>query len=454
MKTETIAHLLGAGSYWTLNKELHRRLGGDANVTLFLSDMMDKYLYFKIKCQLDDEDGFFNTCKNIERDTCMSEYMQRKCINTLRSLGLIQTKLKGLPAKLYFYINTDAIVDFLQFKGSLSEWPLCEKLPNQYVKDLHTGAEENHKLYIDNNPKDNNPKTKSFNKLKDTSLSDSCRSQNEEVNFKNYSKDKTLQANKSSKIKTTKYKRQPSRKTIRQIGIGHIDPIIQQWNSIPTVTKHRIDPSNKTYQQIKDTMLALFNGSFNHGRYWDETWIKTIPEDILTKKWSVPEVKATILEVAKMSMPGYWPPTDKSYFKNLSTMLYNPKSGKSMFIQASVRPPQPLRESINNSDKEFSKDDYICGMQEVILERIDPEKVKSFSMSRFEKAVIDIRKHYDEKVELVGELKYDAGTARDYAGLYGEFISRQWKNASPDQIGVGSAVYERFQAWIRQEYYS
>jgi len=441
MKPETVAQLIGAGAYWALNKKLHRRLGGDANVTLFLTDMMDKFLYFKTKEQLDEDGGFFNTGKNVEADTALSPHIKRKCIATLCSAGLIKTKLKGVPAKLWFYIDFEKIMELMESSSEETKQPVVKELNNQLLKNLTTSSQSNQQLY--NNTRYNNTKSNKFSKENNRGFEKP----------KNYSKEKTRQANQSSKIKSRQYKRQSSRQTVRQVGINHIPNIIKnEWNSNSTVTTHRIEPGNKTYENIKELMLSLFNGSFSKGKYWDKDWIKTIPEDLLKKKWSVDEVRKGVQESAKYSMAGYWPLSKSVGFKKLSTILYNPKTGKSMFLQAVARPPELLNEVINNNDNEFSKDDYICGMQEVILEKIDPEQTKSFSMKRFEKIVKEIKSDY-EKIDLVGELKYDAGSARDYAALYGEFISRAWKAISPDQIGPSGACYQKFQAYIRQEYY-
>jgi len=297
-----------------------------------------------------------------------------------------------------------------------------------------------------NNKESNNKESLvSFNKLKEPIM--------EVQRPPKYDKEKTSRNNQSDKIKSTKYKRAPSRNTTRQIGLNHIPNIIRnEWNSCPSVTSHRVDPGNKTYEQIKDTILSLFNGTFMKKKHWDENWIKTIPEEYKTKKWSVPEVRQVISDATKYSIEGYWPENKISGFKNLLNVLYNPRTSKSMFLQTAINPPKLLSEVINENDNEFSTDDYICGMQEVILEEIDPEKNKSFSMSRFERAVKEIKKDYDN-VDLVGELKYDAGSARDYAALYASFIRKAWKTISPEQIGVRGACYRKFQAYIKQQYY-
>jgi len=442
MKNETVAHLLGSGSYWTLNKKLHRKLGGDANLTLFLSDLVSKFLYFKKNNQLDEEDGFFNTWTNIENDIGLSRYGQGKCIKELSSLGLIETKLKGLPAKLHFYINFERIMEFL-------DEPVAKKTSIQLLKNHATGCLKTSEPYIKENKNKKN---------KNKANEDSKESKRRFTNANKYSKEKTRAANKSSKIKDKSYKRQSTRKTVRQTRKRHVGPIIEKiWNPISTVTTHRVDPNNKTYQVIASHIESLLNGTFNQGKYWDKDWIKTIPEDILTKKWSVNEIKETILEASKYSQPGYWPQTKSNSFRNLSTILYNPKSNKSMFLQAAVRPPELLSKTINENDTELSEDPMIQGMQEIILEHLESAP-GSYNMKQFEKAVVSIKEHYQNEIRPLrsdcddNDFKYDTFNEVSYTDTYGEYLKRGGHGISPDRIGAGGAVYQRFQGYLRKHY--
>ena len=56
---------------------------------------------------------FFNTEANIEQDTTLTPYQQRKCIKSLKKFGILETKRKGVPAKQFFKINEEQVVKFL-----------------------------------------------------------------------------------------------------------------------------------------------------------------------------------------------------------------------------------------------------------------------------------------------------------------------------------------------------
>ena len=60
---------------------------------------------------------FFNTEANIQNDTTLTPYQQRKSIKTLKNHLIIETKRMGVPAKQYFKINEEQVVKFLNNKS-------------------------------------------------------------------------------------------------------------------------------------------------------------------------------------------------------------------------------------------------------------------------------------------------------------------------------------------------
>jgi len=103
-------HLLSLSAFLVLNKELARRVG--LNSAILLSDLISKEEYFISNGATDG--WFFNTEANIERDTTLTPYQQRKCLKTLKTEGLIEIKRKGIPAKQFFKINEEQVVKFLK----------------------------------------------------------------------------------------------------------------------------------------------------------------------------------------------------------------------------------------------------------------------------------------------------------------------------------------------------
>ena len=102
-------HLLSSSAFLVLNKELARQIG--LKEAVLLADLISKEEYFIANGMTDG--WFFNTEANIEADTTLTPFMQRKCLKSLRKYGIIETKRKGVPAKQYFKINEELVVKFL-----------------------------------------------------------------------------------------------------------------------------------------------------------------------------------------------------------------------------------------------------------------------------------------------------------------------------------------------------
>ena len=102
-------HLLSSTAFLVLNKELARQIG--LKEAVLLADLISKEEYFIANGMTDG--WFFNTEANIEKDTTLTAYQQRKALKSLKKVGIIETKRKGVPAKQYFKINEELVVKFL-----------------------------------------------------------------------------------------------------------------------------------------------------------------------------------------------------------------------------------------------------------------------------------------------------------------------------------------------------
>lgn len=105
-------NLLSSTAYLIVNKKLSREVGLEASA--LLADLISKQVYFENEQGCTDY--FFNTIENIEKDTTLSVYKQRAAISKLKSLGLISVKRKGIPAKRYFKVNAEQVMQFLHNK--------------------------------------------------------------------------------------------------------------------------------------------------------------------------------------------------------------------------------------------------------------------------------------------------------------------------------------------------
>ncbi len=144
-------HLLSSTAFIVLNKELARQVGLKAAV--LLADLISKEEYFIANGMTDG--WFFNTEANIQDDTTLNPYHQRKCLKTLKDKGLVEVKRKGIPAKQYFKINEEQV---LQILNNLSAKNLTTinknkeiKITNKYFKKPHVFDIKNYCLERNNN---------------------------------------------------------------------------------------------------------------------------------------------------------------------------------------------------------------------------------------------------------------------------------------------------------------
>ena len=122
-------HLLSSSAFLIVNKQLAKQVGLKGAV--LLADLISKEEYFIANGMTDG--WFFNTEANIERDTTLTSYQQRKVLKTLKKYEIIETKRKGIPAKQYFKINEANLLKILS----------CEETKELVVKKLNDLSETN-----------------------------------------------------------------------------------------------------------------------------------------------------------------------------------------------------------------------------------------------------------------------------------------------------------------------
>jgi len=104
--TFPITDLLRNDGFVIYNRNLARNIG--VNEAILYSELLSRWNYFKERGQLTEDGFFFNTVKDLEEWTALSEYQQRRALNSLKEKGLIEIEVRGIPAKRYFRIVEDS----------------------------------------------------------------------------------------------------------------------------------------------------------------------------------------------------------------------------------------------------------------------------------------------------------------------------------------------------------
>ena len=107
-----LASLLSSSRYIIANKDLIKMLG--LNEAIILGELCSEYTYWENRNELNDENWFYSTRENIEENTGINSHFQRIAISNLANKGLISLKRMGVPCKIYYKINEESIIKWLQ----------------------------------------------------------------------------------------------------------------------------------------------------------------------------------------------------------------------------------------------------------------------------------------------------------------------------------------------------
>ena len=109
----TILQLISTENFISVNKELIKLLGLEE--AIILGELASEYEFWNRRGEL--QDGFFySTIENIEKNTTLSVHKQRKALNNLKEKGLIEIKVKGIPARRYIKIIKKQVYELLSFQ--------------------------------------------------------------------------------------------------------------------------------------------------------------------------------------------------------------------------------------------------------------------------------------------------------------------------------------------------
>lgn len=306
-KTDRALIDLIGGPFWGLNKTLVRVLGIDC--ALWLADIFSKYLYFKKEEELDDDGYFFNTQSKIEEDTTLSPYQQNNVIKKLKGLSIIDVKRQGIPAKNYYKINVDKLLDILD-----SSYLKTKELESEGLGNLSNKNKGNNNKEINTSSKEDVVPPSGGEPLSSTSPPD----------------------------KPVMKKRNIPPSERPPFVPDNIKEILAVWNG-SGLRRHR-DPTSKVYKEAVHALKKLMRGAFFYENpvgngYQDRKFTK---DEVLM---AVENFKLAALNMDYEPAGGY---KEKLRKTSLKDFLYNPFSengAKSLFVRYFEGPPELLSES-------------------------------------------------------------------------------------------------------------
>ena len=138
----TILNLISNNNFITLNKNLIKAIGLEE--TIILGELASEYDYWSSQKAL--EDGYFySTIENIEKHTTLSVHKQRKALNNLKEKGIIDIKVKGIPAKRYIKIIEKQVYELLSIQFVKNSQTSLLKINKQVSENLSGNKNINNK---------------------------------------------------------------------------------------------------------------------------------------------------------------------------------------------------------------------------------------------------------------------------------------------------------------------
>lgn len=145
----------------TVNKVLAKKLGLEASV--LFADLAGSQLYWDSQNKTDNEGWFFRTQKDIEEQTTLSPKVQTKCIKILIENGLVQTKLKGLPAVTHYLIGELEVTNVINLFSQKGESSLAKRdklvsTKGSIIKNINNKNINNENIIIEDSFSKKEPK--------------------------------------------------------------------------------------------------------------------------------------------------------------------------------------------------------------------------------------------------------------------------------------------------------
>ena len=137
-------NLFNSGNSISVNRPLAHAFG--VNAAIVYGALLGKHLYYLQHDMLKDDGWFYSTIADLQESTSLTRRQQERGIDTLVRAELIETSVKGLPARRYFRIIERTLENVVNNKTVFTD------KTNRFVEseqtDLHTS---DNLLYKHNN---------------------------------------------------------------------------------------------------------------------------------------------------------------------------------------------------------------------------------------------------------------------------------------------------------------
>ena len=128
---------LASSNYIIVNRSLMMTIG--VNESLILGELASEYRYWKEAGKLKDGEWFFSTDKNLVERLPFSRPTIQRALSNLKNMGIIETRLEGVPAKRFFRIHPEKISGVSNFTPSLVSNFTSKNKEEEYIRQKDSG---------------------------------------------------------------------------------------------------------------------------------------------------------------------------------------------------------------------------------------------------------------------------------------------------------------------------
>lgn len=135
-----LASLLASSKYIIVNKDLIQILG--LNEAIILGELCSEYSYWANINKLEDNEYFYSTRENIQKNTGITPHFQRIAMKNLEEKGIIYTKKKGIPCKTYYKIDEVKVIEYLKKTQLFPENPVVDEMNDKTLTEQTTSTQQ------------------------------------------------------------------------------------------------------------------------------------------------------------------------------------------------------------------------------------------------------------------------------------------------------------------------
>lgn len=259
---------------------------------------------------------------------------------------------------------------------------------------------------------------------------------------------KILRRQKYSKVRETLSEELPKKEEIKPCPKHDL---VEYWNSLPGVRKHE-NPNSSVYRKSALYFDQLLQGDIGSKWNLNMEWIKDqkINRLILKRKWKKETIEKALKNLSKMYCEGYWPKDKKKAPRDLSNLLYNFRTRKSLFLLVLWlgRPLEIKERSIDPvKNMSISEKNVYNELKEAIV------TVRGIPLTNYElKQMSDVAKqvvleHKKLPIDMNPKLSRWIGTPALLAHEYSEFLKLCYNNfheMTPNMLLPGAKSWNRF----------